>query len=442
VKAENALAYRGDLERFNKSFAADLKEIDPVGYKRREIEMLEAKIKERASHLRAALEHISKGGLGERKQIVIILDNIDQRPVQFQEEVFLIAQGLAETWPATVFLSLRPDTFYQSKIKGSASAYQPRVFTVAPPRIDKVIEKRFQYALDQLKEHHRLSSFPEGIHLDSKSLVSYISAMLDSFKNSQDLMEFIDNLSGGNVRQALEFIGAFVGSGHVNATKILQFAANGNYTIPVHEFMRAVIYGDHEYFDPSVSPICNLFDISIQDGREHFLLLNLLAYVQRSGSGAEGFVGAAELFRFGQALGFQPGQVNFALERAVQKKLLESNPKYGDEHEHLAFRITTIGAYTIHRLVLMFTYVDAVVIDTPIVDPTIRGQIGVVMDVAPRLERAKYFLAYLNLQWKGLAHLATAVDWAEIGAAISNEISNIERSQQFAKESRVRPRVQ
>jgi hypothetical protein len=433
--------YRGDLERFSKSSAADLKELDPVGYRRREVEMLEEKTKERASHLRAALTHISKGGLGEKKQIVIILDNIDQRPVQFQEEVFLIAQSLAETWPATVFLSLRPDTFYQSKVKGSASAYQPRVFTVAPPRIDKVIEKRFEYALDQLKEHNRLSSFPEGLRLDSKSLVAYISALLSSFRNSQSLMEFIDNLSGGNVRQALEFIGAFVGSGHVNATKILQLTADGNYTIPVHEFMRAVIYGDHEYFDPSISPICNLFDISIQDGREHFLLLNLLAYVQRSGTDAEGFVAATELFRFGHTLGFHPGQINFGLERAVSKKLLESNPKFSDEVSHLAYRITTIGAYTIHRLVLMFSYLDAVVVDTPIVDPTVRAQIGVVVDVGARLQRARIFLAYLNFQWKQLAHLATAVDWAEIAEAISQEIAHIEKGQQFTRESRVKPKL-
>lgn len=47
--------YRGDIQRFEKSIASDLKNIDPAGYKKRELEMLEDKLKDKAGHLRAAL---------------------------------------------------------------------------------------------------------------------------------------------------------------------------------------------------------------------------------------------------------------------------------------------------------------------------------------------------------------------------------------------------
>jgi hypothetical protein len=94
-------------------------------------------------------------------------------------------------------------------------------------------------------------------------------------EHNEELNSFVDNLSSGNIRRALDFLNAFIGSGHVNATKILdKYNQQGSYTIPVHEFMRAVIYDDHEHYDPSTSPIANLFDISTPDGREHFLLGN------------------------------------------------------------------------------------------------------------------------------------------------------------------------
>jgi hypothetical protein len=47
---------------------------------------------------------------------------------------------------------------------------------------------------------------------------------------------------------------------------------SGAYYIPLHEFQRAVIYGDARYYDPDRSPIANLFDVTSVDPKEHFLL--------------------------------------------------------------------------------------------------------------------------------------------------------------------------
>lgn len=45
-------------------------------------------------------------------------------------------------------------------------------------------------------------------------------------------MEFVENLSGGNVREALVFLNTFVGSGHINTLKILDIEdEDGNYLI-------------------------------------------------------------------------------------------------------------------------------------------------------------------------------------------------------------------
>jgi len=260
-------------------------------------------------------------------------------------------------------------------------------------------------------------------------------------------MESIDNMSGGNVREALRFVIAFIGSGHVNAEKIIEkhmgdkrrrellkkpshrrnpdqreFANSDGYVIPVHEFLRAVIYGDYAQYDPASSPICNVLDISQADAREHFLLSNVLAFIERSGGVGEGFVATGSIFDFAQRLGFQQNQVHFALDRAVNKHLLESNPKFPSSSKIADYRITTVGIYTLKRLIKWFVYLDAVSVDTPVMDITIRTKLTNVEPVHLRIDRGREFLAYLDQQWLKLSGDGVAFDWPSVSSELHRDI--------------------
>lgn len=419
--------YHGDLIRFGRGIYGELRELDPAAYLREELAFLRQKIDDREGHLRASLEHVSKG---QQRQVVIFLDNVDQRPFEFQERVFLVAQTLAEKWPATVFVSLRPDTFFRSRSEGFLTAYQPRVFTISPPRVDLVIDRRIRFAQDQLEKTGRLPTFPEDLTVQSGRLAVYLRVLLYSFQANNDLVEFIDNLSGGNVRRALGFVEAFVGSGHVDTRKILE-ATHGVhvYRIQIHEFMRAVIYGDRQYYDPSSSPIANVFDVSIPDLREHFLVPLLITYSQRTGesSGEEGYVPSATVFEYGQRLGYLPEQVTAALDRCVRKELLEVSPRYTAQESGHHYRVTTVGAYTVHRLICRFAYLDAVVVDTPIMDPALSARITDAGGIRERLARAEFFRVYLDKAWTELAHLDLTFDWSLASKSLRNEAVRIAR---------------
>jgi hypothetical protein len=98
-----------------------------------------------------------------------------------------------------------------------------------------------------------------------------------------------------------------MGSGHVDTQKIVGiYEDTGRYTVPLHEFLRAVIFGDSMHYDSERSPIANLYDISAPDGREHFLLPILLSSLSSwSGAGVEsGFVETARVYARMQSLGF------------------------------------------------------------------------------------------------------------------------------------------
>jgi GTPase SAR1 family protein len=419
--------YHGEIQRFERGIHSELKKVDEQAYLRKKIEFLEDKVSNVETHLKSSLEHIAKG---REKQIILFLDNIDQRPYEFQQEVFLIAQSIAETWPAAVYVSIRPDTFYKSKAAGSLSAYHPKAFTISPPRADKVLFKRLAYSL-HLLESGKLTGL-QKIQAQLGVLKTYIYILQNSFEKNLELMECIDNLCGGNIRVALDFIHAFVGSGHVNTSKILSmFQEVGSYVIPLHEFLRAVIYGDHEYFDPDTSPVVNVFDISSVDGREHFLLLIILAQLDRWSAvvGSEGYVAEASIIEFCQSLGFQPGQIDFALRRALAKKLVEIPAKVADVDEKSSqfWRITSVGGYYHRKLVTRFEYVDAMIVDTPITDQVIRGRIQDASSIEDRLTRCGVFLSYLREQWNMILGQGLAFEYSPVEQAIMEQMRKIQQ---------------
>ena len=61
----------------------------------------------------------------------------------------------------------------------------------------------------------------------------------------------------------------------------------------------------------------------------------------------------------------------------------------------------------------LFNYLDAVVVDTPILDPDARNKIHDVDQTDERLVRVERFLDYLDRQWEPLRGTATElIDWS------------------------------
>ena len=422
--------YHMALSGFERSIYGSLRDTDTAEYEKRRLSFLEDKLAARQEHLRQCLEHIRKG---RNQQIVIFLDNVDQRPDGFQQRAFLIGQSMAELWPAFVFVSLRPETFHRSRLEGTLSAYHAKAFTISPPRVDRVIHKRLRYAIDLL-ESGVIGTSIEGVgfHVDLKDLLDYLEIIDYSFKNSVELVEFVDNVCGGDIRLALDFIRTFVGSGHANTTKMLDiYRETGRYNVAFHEFVRAVIYGDYRDYHPGFSEITNLFDISGTDGREHFLAPIVLAYLglESQASGSSGYVPAESIYKYTQHLGFQPAKISGVLGRLLKNKLVETQTKRAPsgalESQDLYYRITTIGSYYYQKLVGMFTYVDAMVVDTPVVDRAVRERIGDEGTILGRLDRAEEFRQYLDSQWRNIESAVEVFNWRHLSSKLNSEISFI-----------------
>lgn len=412
--------YAEELAAFARGPFGAIETTQPDVYALKRAERLAEVMADRESHLRHWLEYLAEDGT---RQIVTILDNVDQRPAAVQDEVFLIAATLAHSWPGTVFIALRPDTFNRSKKSGTLAAYQPRVFAVAPPRIDQVLDKRIRFAQQQITG---VSGAADLLNLgDTKPLSTFLEIIRLSLRRSQALARLVDNLSGQNARRAVEILTAVLSSPHSRPERAVTVRRPARYSVPFHDFLRAVMLGQSEYFDPASSLVTNLLDISSDDGREHFLLPIIICFLRRAAEPGvnQGFVPAARLYDHCQGLAFRPEQVTWQLERAAAGGLVEVSPLDGAPE---LYRATAIGAYTEETLLSDFTYLDEISIDTPIVDQIVAAVIGEADVVSARIRRADRFRRYLDDQWTSLSDLESGFDWPAHSRAAREAIDNLE----------------
>jgi len=401
------LVYRRDLDGFEQGIYRRLKDADPIEYIKKEINFLALKLDNTDQHIRSVLDFVAKS---HRRQVVIFLDNCDQRSEGIQQQAFLVAQELSKQWGAAVFVTLRPETFHNSNKKGALSGYHPKAFSIAPPRVDRVLDLRLQFASKIARGEVSIRTLPNSVGVSLLKLDRIIQILAYSLQKNTEIIEFVDNITSGDIRLALGLVQGFLGSGHVDMQKILdRDAENGPYIIPLHEFLRAVIFGDSEYYNPARSPIVNMFDIASHDPDEHFLLPILISALRLLGEGGQkGFVDTVDLYSYLQGHGFTPNQIDSAIARGIKghrNKLIDTTagriPTPGQDVPP-ALRATSVGIYHVEKLCGLFTYIDAIVIDTPIFDVQVRQTIKDEHTIEARLKRAVKFQEYLNNCWNNL----------------------------------------
>ena len=157
----------------------------------------------------------------------------------------------------------------------------------------------------------------------------------------------------------------------------------------------------------------NLFDVQYPDEKEHFLATMILEFLTwgESLKDKDGFTTTKDIINEMQSWGFIPQQIKGKLRLLTDKKLIENTKRITfEEKDHVGlidnmpfvFRITSIGSYHTKKWVNTFSYLDAMVFDTPIFDNSMLKKIQVGLEefaIAKRLERVKVFRDYLLRAW-------------------------------------------
>jgi GTPase SAR1 family protein len=415
--------YNLDLKQFDRGIHGKIKSTDKALYEAERLKFLQKKISNQAAHIQSALSHLSRG---QKKRIVLIIDNADQRTFEDQQAAFLIAQELAATRAMYVFVSLRPSTFYLSKTSGALSAYQNKILTISPPPADVVIEKRIGFAL-RVAEGQIAPGGLDGIRLNLPSIVSFLKATLRSIRSNNDIRQFLSNITGGNTRGVIELITTFCGSPNVDARKIVEIESEtGEYRIPLHEFTKHALLGEFTYFNPQSSLVAlNVYDVFNADRREHFLRPLIIAYLSASETihDKDGFVAGSAIVNDMASNGFSEHQTSGALRHLAQKKLIETPYSHfrevdtDEEPIEFMYRATSVGIYHARHWAYGFSFLDAVSTDTPIFSEDIRTKVSNLaspLDIRSRLVKAGAFKDYLLESWHASNFEARYLDFPSL----------------------------
>jgi len=189
-------------------------------------------------------------------------------------------------------------------------------------------------------------------------------------------------------------------------------------------------------YDPSKSPFVNLFDIRYADPAEHFIRLATLLYLARvpSDGPTGGYIKLSDLMAYLSTFGYTHNIANTDIAILLEKQCIRK----GIDADNLlisedSVRITSLGKYHLYSLASRFQYLDAVLIDTPILDNELARLIKNVHTISERLIRTRIFLEYLD---KVSAHIRddeVRNCWAGISAKAKKKYWKFERTIKYER---------
>jgi len=245
--------------------------------------------------LRELREKLVKAGMGslkpEKKDIMIlfselmlegfsvslVLDNADQHAhvhPTFQNYLLQLAKNLTNTFRTITIVTLREESFYKSTISGVLDAFVQPTFHLASPNFEHVVRIRLDYALRllEMKDDEITKTIRSPFKGDKALLKQFFSIVDNSLRSTRPIgtaiLQFMNEVSGGNMRTALDFFRTFLISGNTDITEMLRIDADPRkrgpfgYQIPFHHVIKSIILEHSRLFSRSRSRIMNLFDLN------------------------------------------------------------------------------------------------------------------------------------------------------------------------------------
>ncbi len=299
---------------------------------------------------------------------------------------------------AITVMALREESYYSASVQRIYTAYTNQKFHIASPYFRRLIGSRIEYALTVLRDERSLAEVVgTRIQLDTGAVLDFLKIVEQSiFERNKQISRFIEAVSVGNMRLALQMFATFLTSGVTDVQKMLWiYQREGAYYVAYHEFVKSVMLGDRRYYKESESPIMNVFDCGSERNSSHFTTLRLLSLLlaHRGESSPEG-QGYVDIGRITAA--FEDRFDNRedclrSLERLVTRQLAETDTRSSASLKGAnQVRVTSAGWYFVRFLISRFAYLDLVLQDTPIsndeVEADLRRSVEAVDNLGDREE--------------------------------------------------------
>jgi hypothetical protein len=362
-------AYHVEYERLKKGRLAPIFQQDPNAFELKFSDELESFEKDSIPHLIRLLSSV-QGSYGRR--VFLIFDNADQFSDQVQNDVFMLAHRIAQEVGCTLVVSLREESYWKNKNFGALSAFHSMNFYVEAPNITQVIAKRFKYASELLSEMDDYVVPSTGLGVTQEEGSAIFESVRNTVLNDKRFMDFLQELSPGEVRRPLGQLARFLFSGHTNVDSVLRgLRTRRPLKIGFHEFVKSVALGDAEQFREDKSDLVNLFALTGTSDASNANRLAILGCIysfrKEKGEAGLGYIPMGQVVDICADHGIARDTTREVMQFFNSRRVLEVDQQTR-EGVLLSRYIRTTRAfdYYIGILARQFTYVDLVIPGTAI----------------------------------------------------------------------------
>lgn len=325
--------------------------------------------KNKVDYLKRIFNYIKKQYL---RNIVLIIDNLDQCVKFYQEQVFIDANSFSSSIGANLILTLRDTSFNMSNSSTALSAYTPKYLNLSLPSIKELLKVR----LEALRKEFSIEPNNEKVESDGKSSKLYnidiIKAgndIIDLFLDENNsLIDLISNISNYNLRLILEQLHIIFSSYHSFASTYGK-DINMRYSelIPkAPKIILALMLGNNQYYnDTSNTHILNLFKGSSDDDMKYFFRLRLLQLIYNKDNGIS-YKTIKDIFM--RIIHYSEDRLIRTLIKFYKKGLIIVSPVFDNDDElsktnafyNKFINITYSGKYHIENIIYNDTYIDEI----------------------------------------------------------------------------------
>ena len=395
-------AYKSEIASLKKG-PLSLLSFDEGEQKRQIAEFLSKDYEKKTPYLERIIAYSSKN-----VAVFLVVDNVDQfEDPDRQALIFGDAIAIAQRLGMCLVLAMRDGTFVENKSKPLFDAFDFDPVQVESPEVKAVLTRRFNLARELLrgKKSSFIAENGATVHLDDTSiLIDLISqSVLETSVGNA-----ISILSTGDIRLCLRMTREFLRHGYTASGRAIQvFQNTGRYQLPVHEAIRAIMLGSQQVYSEEFSPVANPFDSRLDISKAQMLRMFVLSgIVNKCSSKKAASVSGEEIKNVLLAIGFSADITLQVLIGMCNSRYIFTS-SHGKPSFESSFIPSRLGGHVIRSLLTEFVFLENVLMDTFIEDPTVWSDLhsltteiysehSPVIRINKRIIRVKKFYKYMT----------------------------------------------
>jgi len=312
------------------------------------------------------LERLSYYLRGQKKAIIINIDNTDQFDQNLQDYCFSLANELSQKLYCISIISLREERYITSNIEGYLDAYEKNGFHISSPNPQQVFLKRLIFIAEKINSETKISQ------KNKKDISKLFDILKDNLKNeNSEFNRFTTAATHGNIRQGLELFKNFIFSNYTNVSEMVK---QGRWDITLHQILKPIMIPTYRFYNEQTSPLIpNIFRLRSEQNSSHFTayrILNKLAIKNDT------YVSIAELKSYFIEIFNMEDDFSLNLDLLLKRGMIESENGLDKFNENLQkVKISSFGYYIQKTIFKDFTYLELISSDLAILDKQVSNQI-------------------------------------------------------------------